>query len=259
MDNSDSEDEVESATGKVTWFIGLYPPKAFDQDRTSILVSNGEEDEVEVERFNVYKRETTKVTSVRPSIPTIPTMSTSSSLSSPASSYMKRKNPSMDSNQRQTPKKAMKVYETPSLKEGKNGQSSNFTSNARPRVISSPPPLPTNLPTSAPEGLQYSIVNQRIHWVLNDVDVGLLFRDYKQRRRGSMDIALDDIIDFTTTSPFLNQLGDEAFDTTIADLPVLADESCEISELTSLLGDVSTYEVFQERVFNIAPNTPIRR
>jgi hypothetical protein len=30
-------------------------------------------------------------------------------------------------------------------------------------------------------------------------------------------------------------------------------------ELKSLLGDVCTYEAFQERVFNIAPNTPIRR
>ncbi|KAF9107300.1 hypothetical protein BGX27_008795 [Mortierella sp. AM989] len=63
----------------------------------------------------------------------------------------------------------------------------------------------------------------------------------------------------TSTPEGLHNISDIVFDAVITDLPSLANESNEITELTSLLGDVCTYEAFQDRVFNIAPNTPIRR
>ncbi|KAF9426711.1 hypothetical protein BGZ76_002643 [Entomortierella beljakovae] len=139
-----------------------------------------------------------------------------------------------------------------------------------PRCIGSPSPLPTNLfppvgssklppPAYSPEGLQYAVLNQRTHWLTDDVDIGPLFKDYKQLRKASMDMAQDDIIDLTADSPFLDGLSDTAFNAVLVDFPTCEGVPDDLEELELLFGDTCSYEQLQDRVFNVAPNTPIRR
>jgi len=68
-------------------------------------------------------------------------------------------------------------------------------------------------------GSQYALINQRTRWVSDGVDVGSLFKDYKQRRKAPMDIAQDDIINFTTDSPFLASIDDAAFNAVVLTFP----------------------------------------
>ncbi|KAG0049190.1 hypothetical protein BGZ83_005993 [Gryganskiella cystojenkinii] len=151
-----------------------------------------------------------------------------------------------------------------------NVQTRGGPSYTRPRCIGSPSPLPNNvfplvgsseLPPAAysPEGLQYAVLNQRTHWLADGVDIGKLFEDYKQGRRSSLDIAQDDIIDLTADSPFLHDTSDAAFGAIIADFPTNDSVVDELVELTSALGETCSFEQFQDRVFNVPPNTPIRR
>ncbi|KAG0283761.1 hypothetical protein BGZ97_008419, partial [Linnemannia gamsii] len=73
----------------------------------------------------------------------------------------------------------------------------------------------------------------------------------------------------SVASPVQNHIPPKPFSIDQDKAPILVSDDEEdedeeerdtpIMELKSLLGDVCTYEAFQERVFNIAPNTPIRR
>ena len=141
---------------------------------------------------------------------------------------------------------------------------------SRPRCIGSPSPLPTSLfppigssklPPSAysPEGIQYAVVNQRTEWLSDGFDIGVLFQEYKQHRKASLEVAMDDIMDLTADSNFTAIISDTAFSAVINDLPKFESDSEELVELTLALEDVCSYEQLRDRVFNVAPNTPIRR
>ncbi|GJJ79221.1 hypothetical protein EMPS_11581 [Entomortierella parvispora] len=147
---------------------------------------------------------------------------------------------------------------------------SEATYPSRPRCIGSPSPLPSSLfppigssklppPVNSTEGLQYAVVNQRTEWSSDGVDIGLLFKAYKQHCTASLDLAIDDIIDLTADSHFIAIISDTEFSAVLSDFPKFESDSEELVELTLALGGVCSYEQFRDRVFNDAPNTPIRR
>ncbi|KAF9083123.1 hypothetical protein BGX27_004247, partial [Mortierella sp. AM989] len=140
----------------------------------------------------------------------------------------------------------------------------------RARCIGSPSSLPTNLiaprglsklplPAFTVEGLQYAVLNQRTEWKSKGVNIGVVFMNFKQQRRASLEIAQDDIIGITTESSFLDYTSDTEFNALVADFPKSEPEPQELEELTLLLGATCTYEELRDRVFNTPPNTPVRR
>ncbi|KAF9563173.1 hypothetical protein EC968_004981 [Mortierella alpina] len=138
----------------------------------------------------------------------------------------------------------------------------------RLRSTGSPSPSSMVIPSvaghskSAPSAvaLHYASLSQRTTWLEEEEDVGFAFEEYRAKRKSSLDLSADDIMDLTADSPFLEQIDDDKeVHVIIKDLPKLTNEFIEMQELDSLLGEQCSYEALQDKVFNTPPNTDVRR
>ncbi|KAG0268049.1 hypothetical protein DFQ27_007678 [Actinomortierella ambigua] len=102
----------------------------------------------------------------------------------------------------------------------------------------------------------YAQLNQRVEW---DNRIIADFDQYADEHQGLSDVSEDYIMDLTADSSFISSLPRDIFDLVLLDLPSLPSAFPELAELNQLIDGRSSFQDLQDLVYNITPNTNVRR